>query len=125
MDPSSIDAIFASVAGVPATKRGKSQRDTPTAHNGQVTGVTVDALNARTITVGVDGYMRVWDFGTHALFTEVNVGVPITQLEVAKDSGLVALLCDDFAVRLYDMSSYRCVRTFTGHSNRVNDVVSG
>jgi WD40 repeat protein len=120
--PSTIDFLFQNVVGVAAKPRGKPKA-TEKAHADDVTGIATDAMNAKVFTVGSDGYLRVWDFATHARVADVSVGVPITQLETARDSGLLALACEDLTIRVFDAVTLRQVRSFSGHSNRITDVV--
>ncbi len=56
-------------------------------HDGPITGIAVDAMNAIVITTGTDGFLKTWRFNTHLQDGSVDVGSPITQLEICKDSG--------------------------------------
>ena len=40
-----------------------------------------------------------------------------------KCSSLMAVACDDFSVYVVDTDTRRTVRVFTGHSNRITDMV--
>ncbi len=46
------------------------------------------------------------------------------QIVLAKESALLAAACDDLTIRLYDSDTQRLVRSFTGHSNIISDMVS-
>ena len=56
-------------------------------HQGPITGLAVDAMNAVLVSASTDGTVRLWNFETHVLSTTVDVGSPITMLEICKDSG--------------------------------------
>lgn len=44
-------------------------------------------------------------------------------MALQRDSGLLAVTCDDFVVRLVDIETRRIVREFGGFSGRVLDFV--
>ncbi len=105
-----------------ATAAAAEARAMQQGHQGPVTGVQVDALNATLVSSGLDGTLRFWDFKTHALLEVVRVGVGIAQLEQARDSELMAAACDDFVIRVYDMASRKLVRRLEGHSTHISDL---
>ena len=45
-------------------------------------------------------------------------------MTLQRDSGLLAITCDDLIVRLLDTETHRIVREFSGFSGRVLDLVS-
>ena len=107
------DAVAPSAAVTPAAAVG---------HEGAVTGVQVDSLNSVLVSSGLDGTLRFWDFKTHALLEVLQVGVGIAQLEQARDSELLAAACDDFVVRVYDMTTRKLVRRLSGHITHISDL---
>lgn len=92
------------------------------AHNGPVSAVAVDALNETLVSAGVDGKIKFWGFTKHELRYEVDVGSPISQMELHRDSNLLCVACDDQVLRLYDVTTHKLVRRFVGHSHRVTDM---
>lgn len=48
----------------------------------------------------------------------------ITQINLNRDSGLLAVVCDDLVVRLIDIETRRIVRELAGFRGRVLDLVS-
>lgn len=48
----------------------------------------------------------------------------ITQINLNRDSGLLAVVCDDLVVRLVDIETRRIVREMAGFRGRVLDLVS-
>jgi len=47
----------------------------------------------------------------------------IVSTTLQRDNGLLAVTCDDLAVRLVDIETHRIVREFGGFGGRVLDVV--
>ena len=47
----------------------------------------------------------------------------MTALELHRDSGLLAVTCDDLAIRLVDIETRRVVRELRGFKGRILDVV--
>ncbi|GLD95882.1 hypothetical protein PINS_up004560 [Pythium insidiosum] len=92
------------------------------AHDGPVSGVVVDALNAHVISAGIDGKLKWWDFRSQQLVYELSTASSIAQIELHRDSHLLAVACDDHVIRVYDVSTRRLVRRFQGHSHRVTDL---
>ncbi len=91
-------------------------------HVAAVTGVASDALNSVVVSVDGDGLVIWWDFSSHAPVAALRLPSGARALTLSRESGLAAVACDDFAVRLLDVVSRRLVRSFVGHTNRVNDV---
>lgn len=92
------------------------------AHDGPVSAVVVDALNQVVVSGGIDGKLKFWDFRSHALGFELDVASPITQMELHRDSNLLAVACDDQVLRVFDISTKKLVRRFRGHSHRLTDL---
>ncbi|KAL7686337.1 putative small-subunit processome, Utp21, WD40-repeat-containing domain-containing protein [Plasmopara halstedii] len=92
------------------------------AHNGPVSAVAVDALNETLVSTGIDGKIKFWGFTKHELRYEVDVGSPISQMELHSDSNLLCVACDDQILRLYDVSTHKLVRRFAGHFHRITDL---
>ena len=66
--------------------------------------------------------IKFWQFQTHALLETVEAGAPIAQLELARDSGLLAAACDDFVVRVFDANGRQLVRRLEGHTGHITDL---
>lgn len=92
------------------------------AHDGPVSAVVVDALNQTVVSGGIDGQLKFWDFKSHALVFELSVASPVTQMELHRDSNLLAVACDDQVLRVFDVSTKKLVRRFRGHSHRLTDM---
>lgn len=121
---SSSSSSSSSRGGRGGSKGRKYQVDTSPAHSKTVTGLACDPLNRYLISSSLDGFVKLWDFNKRNLVASVNVGSPITMMEVFATIGgvLVATASDDLSVRIIDMETKRVVRRFSGHSNQITDL---
>jgi U3 small nucleolar RNA-associated protein 21 len=103
-------------------KKKKRDRHASDAHAGPVVGVGIDALNQTLLSASMDGKLKWWDFLTHKLLAEEDIGSPAARMALHRDAGLAAVVCDDLSVRVYDVAHRRLVRQFSGHVHRVNGV---
>lgn len=99
-----------------------AEKTSADAHDGPVSAVAVDALNETVVSAGIDGKLKFWGFKKHELRFEIDVGSPISQMELHRDSNLLCVACDDQVLRLYDVTTHKLVRRFAGHSHRVTDM---
>ena len=73
-------------------------------HIGGITSIHTDSLNQIMTTTGLDGCLKMWDFRSHALQHSIQLGSPIGSAHMS-NSGLLICACDDFVLRIYDVSS--------------------
>lgn len=68
--------------------------------------------------------IQFFDFQTTKL--EYTLVLPSTAPSILlhRDSGLLAIICDDMVVRIVDIETRRIVRELTGFQSRVLDIVS-
>lgn len=100
-------------------------------HMAGVTSIHTDSLNELMITTGLDGVLKMWDFRSHVLQHNISLGSAIGSSHMSR-SGLLTCACDDFVLRVYDVSSRRVdsnniaeprrVRVFRGHTGRITDM---
>ncbi|OCF33495.1 U3 small nucleolar RNA-associated protein 21 [Kwoniella heveanensis BCC8398] len=88
-----------------------------------VTGLVTDALNRTVVASTLEGKIYFFDFHTTALVHAVQLSTSITTLSLNRDSGLLAITCDDLVVRLLDVETRRIVRELRGFKGRILDVV--
>ncbi|RLN46233.1 hypothetical protein BBJ29_007619 [Phytophthora kernoviae] len=100
----------------------EADKTTADAHDGPVSAVAVDAMNETLVSAGIDGKLKFWGFKKHELRYEIDIGSPISQMELHRDSNLLCVACDDQVLRLFDVTTHKLVRRFTGHSHRVTDM---
>ena len=91
-------------------------------HSSEVTGLFIDGLNSTMISCGMDGFVIFWDFDTHTELARVDLGTPLILLVGFKDSGFVAIADQNNVIRLFDISTKRVSRRFTGHSRTITDM---
>ncbi|CAH0521881.1 unnamed protein product [Peronospora belbahrii] len=105
-----------------ALQDDSSDKTAADAHDGPVSAVAVDALNKTLVSAGIDGKLKFWGLKKHELRYEIDVGSPISQMELHRDSNLLCVACDDQVLRLFDVITHKLVRRFSGHSHRVTDM---
>jgi U3 small nucleolar RNA-associated protein 21 len=91
-------------------------------HVSSVCGVASDALNSVVVSADDQGRVIWWDFSSHAALHVLRMTSGVHALTLQRESGLAALSCEDFSVRIVDVATRRLVRSFVGHSNRITDV---
>ncbi|KAF8163624.1 Utp21-domain-containing protein [Crassisporium funariophilum] len=87
-----------------------------------VTGLATDSLNTVVMASTLDGTVNFFDFQTTKL--EHTMVLPSTAVSILlhRDSGLLAIVCDDMVVRIVDIETRRIVRELTGFHGRVLDI---
>lgn len=92
-------------------------------HRKAVTGLMVDPLNRTVISCGLDGMVKFWDFHTGILKDEIDWSstTAITAAQYYKSSDLVALSCDDLAIRIIDIETKKLVRELWGSLGQISD----
>ncbi|KAA1479648.1 Utp21-domain-containing protein [Dentipellis sp. KUC8613] len=87
-----------------------------------VTGIATDELNRVIIASTSDGTVQFFDFHSTKLKKVLLLPTTITAITLQRDSGLLAVICDDFTVRLIDIETQRLVREFGGFGGRILDL---
>lgn len=87
-----------------------------------VTGLATDSLNRVAIASTLDGTVNFFDFHTSKLEHTLVIPAGIVSMTLQRDSGLLAIICDDLVVRLLDIETHRIVREFGGFGGRVLDL---
>ncbi|KAF8969650.1 Utp21-domain-containing protein [Flammula alnicola] len=87
-----------------------------------VTGLATDSLNRVVVASTLDGTINFFDFQTTKL--EHTLVLPSTAVSILlhRDSGLLAVICDDMVVRIIDIETRRVVRELTGFHGRILDI---
>ncbi|KAF7731227.1 hypothetical protein EC973_000643 [Apophysomyces ossiformis] len=91
-------------------------------HQKAITGIASDIVNRYVISSSVDKTIKVWDFKTAKLVHTIDMESPVVDIRFLRDSGLLAVVCDDLGIRVVDIETYKVVREFWGHRNRITDV---
>ncbi|KAF9477557.1 Utp21-domain-containing protein [Pholiota conissans] len=87
-----------------------------------VTGLATDSLNKVVIASTLDGTINFFDFQTTKI--EYTLVLPSTAVSILlhRDSGLLAVICDDMVVRIIDIETRRVVRELSGFHGRILDI---
>ena len=92
-------------------------------HTQEVRGVFVDMTNTVAVSCGLDGQVIFWEFSSRRAIQAVAHKSPQLFLRGFVDSNFAAVVGQDRVVRLYDLSSRKLTRRFSGHEREVTDVV--
>uniref|UniRef100_A0A6G1S835 WD repeat-containing protein 36 n=1 Tax=Aceria tosichella TaxID=561515 RepID=A0A6G1S835_9ACAR len=82
------------------------------AHDGQVTGVTVDALDMVLISSGSDSRLRLWNFKTSAMMKDFEMSAPIDKIELHRQNNLIAVAMENMTIEILDFETQVLVRKF-------------
>ncbi|KAJ7097769.1 Utp21 specific WD40 associated putative domain-containing protein [Mycena belliarum] len=87
-----------------------------------VTGLASDSLNTTVIASTLDGTINFFDF--HTMKLEHTLALPSAAVSILlqRDSGLLAVICDDMVVRVVDIETRRVVRELGGFRGRILDI---
>lgn len=86
------------------------------AHDGPVTGLTVDSLGIVLISSGSDGKMRIWNFKTGVLLIKNEFSSPIIKLELHRENNLIAIALENNHIEIMDLETRTMIRKFEGSS---------
>ncbi|KAG1827105.1 Utp21 specific WD40 associated putative domain-containing protein [Suillus subaureus] len=88
-----------------------------------ITGLASDALNRAVIATTSDGTMNFFNFHACTLDQVVVLPTPVSSIMLQRDSGLLAVVCDDMVVRIIDIETRRIVRELAcGVHGRILDI---
>eukprot|EP01129_Flabellula_baltica_P000092 TRINITY_DN1009_c1_g1_i2.p1 TRINITY_DN1009_c1_g1~~TRINITY_DN1009_c1_g1_i2.p1 ORF type:complete len:667 (-),score=140.06 TRINITY_DN1009_c1_g1_i2:717-2696(-) len=90
-------------------------------HSNVISGLIVNQNNTLLISSSLDGTLKFWSFKHKIVVHSIDIGSPISKIVMNKESGLVAVISDDFNIRLYDNQTKRLVRHFLGHAAYISD----
>ncbi|KAG8746806.1 hypothetical protein FRC12_014216 [Ceratobasidium sp. 428] len=87
-----------------------------------VTGVATDALNRLVIVSTLNGSIHFLDFHTTTQLHRLELPSAAASIELQRNSGLLAVICDDHIVRIIDIETRKVVRELKGFSARILDI---
>lgn len=93
-------------------------------HTRQITGIVCDTTNTMMVSGSLDETIKFWDFNTHKLIHTEELGTAIEQMVIGHESGLLAVCCADFTIRIIDISTKKVVRIFKHPKKIINAVFS-
>ncbi|CAI4935633.1 CGH_1_HP_G0136470.mRNA.1.CDS.1 [Saccharomyces cerevisiae] len=88
-------------------------------HKRAVTGISLDGMNRKMVSCGLDGIVGFYDFNKSTLLGKLKLDAPITAMVYHRSSDLFALALDDLSIVVIDAVTQRVVRQLWGHSNRI------
>ncbi|KAH8827004.1 Utp21 specific WD40 associated putative domain-containing protein [Flagelloscypha sp. PMI_526] len=87
-----------------------------------ISGIASDSLNRVVVVSTLDGTMNFFDFYTSKLEHSVVLPSSVVAIHLQRDSGLIAVICDDLVVRVLDLETRRIVRELGGFKGRLLDL---
>jgi U3 small nucleolar RNA-associated protein 21 len=87
-----------------------------------ITGLAVDSLNTTVIASILDGTLYFFDFHTTKLVSTLAASSSVTSISLQRDSGLLAVVCDDMIVHIVDIETKNIVRQLGGFAGSVLDI---
>ncbi|KIJ69248.1 hypothetical protein HYDPIDRAFT_81033 [Hydnomerulius pinastri MD-312] len=95
----------------------------PKASERSITGLATDALNRLIIVSTLDGTINFFDFHTSKLEYTLVLPASASSITLHRNSGLLAAVCDDMAIRVIDIETRRIVRELPcGSQGRILDI---
>ncbi|RLV95803.1 U3 small nucleolar RNA-associated protein 21 [Spathaspora sp. JA1] len=89
-------------------------------HKVTVTGLSIDGMNRKFVSCGLDGVVGFYDFGKSKYLGKLQLESPITTMVYHKSSDLVACALDDLSIVVIDVTTQKVVRILYGHTNRIS-----
>ncbi|KAJ3255449.1 hypothetical protein HK103_006266 [Boothiomyces macroporosus] len=130
-DNSAIKAVLISACGnfcFLATSQGNIDkyniqsglfRQTIQAHDSAITCLGSDNVNKILISASLDHKLKFWDFNKSTLLSSIDLESSISFFKLHNESRLLAVVTDDRIIRVVDIDTFKIVREFVGHSNRI------
>jgi U3 small nucleolar RNA-associated protein 21 len=91
-------------------------------HKKSVTGISLDGMNRKMVSCGLDGIVGFYDFSQSKYLGKLTFESPITKLCYHRSSDLFAIVLDDLSIVVIDAVSQKVVRQLFGHTNRITAV---
>lgn len=92
-------------------------------HFKPITSIACDATNRILVSASIDGTVKLWCLRSGNCLHSTDFGTSISQILLHAESNLLAVVGDDFGVRILDIDTHNIVRELWGHDNRITDVV--
>ncbi|KII88291.1 hypothetical protein PLICRDRAFT_54133 [Plicaturopsis crispa FD-325 SS-3] len=105
-----------------AVRLGSSSKRKGSSSERCITGLATDALNRLVIASTLDGTINFFDFSTTKLLHTLVLPSSAVSILLHRDSGLLAVVCDDLVVRIVDIETHKIVRELSSFRGRVLDI---
>lgn len=90
------------------------------AHDGNVTGVTVDSLDIVLVSSGSDSKLRLWNFKTGLLLITTDFSAEIMKIRLHRENNLIALALKNNDIEVMDLETRTLVRKFHAKSTMLD-----
>ncbi|TPX38216.1 hypothetical protein SmJEL517_g00415 [Synchytrium microbalum] len=91
-------------------------------HSKSIIDICTDTLNRTVISASIDNKIIIWDFEKATILQTIAMDASISCMSLHKSSNLLAIACDDLCVRVMDVETFKIVREYSGHRNRITDL---
>lgn len=97
------------------------------AHEAAVRGIGCDSLNQIVVTGGSDGWIKFWNFkeplkAPAVPVDKLKIDDGITMFRNHRESSVLSIALENFAVVLLDLDTRSVVRKFMGHTAQITDI---
>ncbi|PVZ99847.1 hypothetical protein BB558_004099 [Smittium angustum] len=97
-------------------------RKTFKGHTKTITGIQTDESNKYIYTSSLDKTIKIFKQQDQSLVKSIDISSIPSSIVLHRSSGLIAAICDDMVIRVYDAEAGKLVRQFEGHKNQITDV---
>ncbi|KAJ3268605.1 hypothetical protein HDV01_002543 [Terramyces sp. JEL0728] len=97
-------------------------RQTIEAHKSAITCLGSDNVNKLLISASLDHKLKFWDFNKTTLLNCIDLESSISFFKLHNESRLLAVVTDDRVIRVVDIDTFKIVREFVGHNNRITSL---
>jgi U3 small nucleolar RNA-associated protein 21 len=88
----------------------------------EIRGICTDGLNQIVLTADNQGLLQFWNFNSNQFLSRLKLSSAVVQMEMHRDSSLVAVSLADFSLEVVDAVARKLVRTFSGHAHQITDL---
>ncbi|OLY77567.1 U3 small nucleolar RNA-associated protein 21-like protein [Smittium mucronatum] len=91
-------------------------------HSGAITGIQTDDRNRLLYTCSLDKTIKFFKIKDSSIYKDIKLPSVPSLILLHRSSDLLAVVCDDLIIRVYDAESGNLVRQFSGHKNQITDL---
>ncbi|PVV00597.1 hypothetical protein BB560_005016 [Smittium megazygosporum] len=91
-------------------------------HSKSITGIQTDQNNRLVYTSSLDKKIIFFKHKDASIHNTIHLDCTPTGILLHRNSDLLAVICDDFKIRVFDAENGTMVRIFSGHRNRITDI---
>ncbi|OMJ20785.1 U3 small nucleolar RNA-associated protein 21 [Smittium culicis] len=91
-------------------------------HKNTITGIQTDDRNTFLFTCSLDKTIKIFKIKDCTIYKDIELPSIPSMIVFHRNSDLLAVVCDDLKIRVYDAESGNLVRQFVGHKNQITDL---